>query len=150
MSLQFQITIKASGHTLSQGVQLAAHAGIQIVDSRNHCKIYTSKIDDREYRLIGALGFPSNEKPKLWQRIGCTSSDIAGLLNFAALHAHGGLSQFPRLAWTSITPEIQGVFVSRALDDYGDDLSAVVAIPEAVTFTRGLEDTVHYTNNATS
>lgn len=132
MSLTYQVVISLAGKSLSEGVEHAARAGIEIIDSRNQCRYYVSKIDGREYRVIGALGFPVNAKPQLWQRIGCTSSDIAALLNFAASHARGGLAQFPSQTWGNITADTRGVFLSRALSDYGNDLSAVVSIPETV------------------
>src|SRR5690625_2502923 len=140
MSLTYQVVISLAGKSLSEGVEHAARAGIEIIDSRNQCRYYVSKIDGREYRVIGALGFPVNAKPQLWQRIGCTSSDIAALLNFAASHARGGLAQFPSQTWGNITADTRGVFLSRALSDYGNDLSTVVSIPETVPATLHLDD----------
>src|SRR5690625_3429192 len=132
MSIWCQIVISLNGRSLYDGVERAARAGIEIIDSRNQCRYYDAKIDVREYRLIWALGFLPNAKPHLWQRIGGTSSDIAALLNFAASDARGGLAQFTSQTWGTITADTRGVFLSRALSDYGNDLSAVVSIPETV------------------
>ncbi len=134
MTTHWVYTTQKGGHTLVTAQALAAEVGVDLRDSPKLCDVFTDPFTGVEYRYI-ALAFWNRTRNtrEVWVKADATRDDVtAALVGAARLFGPGG-SRSECWTWrTEKGQETAAAELCRRLDEYGNDLSLVVGIPDTV------------------